>query len=99
MRVDKNTGKRYTDHNIPIDRTFAMVLPQVVEFKILNENYGYESDVWYNNTFCGDRYAVFKRPFGTKYWQQVTPWYLRFGYAQRKMFEAYNKLFYESEVK
>ena len=99
MRVDKNTGKRYTEHNMPLDKCIHMVIPKVAQFKILNENYGHESDVWYDGIFCGDRYAVFKYNLESHYWQQITPWYKRFGYAQGKMFEAYNKLFYESEVK
>ena len=63
------------------------------------EHFGHEDDVWYNQTFCGDRYAVFKRTVSNKTWYQITPWYNRFGWAQRKMFEAYNKMYYESEVK
>ena len=99
MRTDARTGKQYTVHNIPMNRTFSVVLPQKAEFRIMNETYGHEEDVWYYDQFCGDRYAVFKRTVDNKVWQQITPWYYRFGYAQRKMFEAYNKLFYESEVK
>lgn len=95
MRTDKNTGKQYTEHNIPMDRVHIIVLPKVAQFCIMNEYYGHESDVWYNDTFCGDRYAVFKRTRDGMVWQQTTTWYQRFGYAQRKMFEQYNKLFTE----
>lgn len=97
MRVDKNTGIRYTEHNMPYDKCIHMVIPKVAEFKILNENYGHEHFVWYHDTFCGDRYAVFKRIYGQQFWQQITPWYKRFGYAQRKMFERYNKDFYNGK--
>lgn len=97
MRVDKNTGKKYSDHNIPMNRTFTVILPQVAIYRIMAEHHGYEQDVWYHNTFCGDRYAVFKRKHGDRYWQQITPWYKRFGYAQRKMFERYDKDFYNGK--
>ena len=96
--TDKNTGKRYTVHNIPVDKVFIMVLPGHSELRIMNENYGHESDVWYDGTFCGDRYAVFERTVESSCWMQITPWYQRFGYAQRKMFERYNKNWKGKEV-
>lgn len=95
MRVDKKTGKKYTEHNIPMDKVNYLVIPGKVQFCIMNENYGHESDVWYNDTFCGDRYAVFERTVDTKVWQQVSPWYVYYGKAVNKMLDAYNKRFIE----
>lgn len=99
MRKDARTERYYTEHNIPMDRLNHLVIPGNVEFCIMSENYGHESDVWYNETFCGDRYAVFKRTVDTKCWQQVSPWYVKYGNAERKMLSLYDDKFYESEVK
>lgn len=99
MQKDVRTGRYYTVHNIPMGRLNHLVIPRNAEFCIMNENYGHESDVWYNETFCGDRYAVFKRTVDTMCWQQVSPWYVKYGTAERKMISLYNDKFYESEVK
>ena len=87
MRTDKKTGKTYTVHNIPMNRLHTVVVPNKAQFCIIAEHHGHEEDVWYNDTFCGDRYAVFKCTLEDRAWYQVTPWYYRFGYAQRKLFE------------
>ena len=99
MRIDKKTGKKYTEHNIPVDKLNYIVIPEKVQFCIMNENYGHESDVWYNGIFCGDRYAVFMRSIDSRCWQQVSPWYVKYGTAERKMLLLYDDKYYESEVK
>lgn len=86
MRIDKKTGKKYTSHNIPANSVTGISTHKGV-FCISNEAKGHEEDTRYNGTFLGDRYAVFKYNEQGIFWQQVTPWYVRFGYAHRKLFE------------
>ena len=86
MRVDKKTGKKYTSNNIPF-RSVTGITTHKGTFCIKNESTGHEQDTWYNDTFLGDRYAVFEYNEQARFWQQLTPWYVRFGYAQRKLFE------------
>lgn len=43
------------------------------------------SDVWYDDRFLGDEYAVFVKVEKCGFWQQITPWYCRVGNAVRRM--------------
>ena len=84
------TGKKYTNSNLPWGRIWTATDNNGKRYKICNENYTRPNDSWYNGVFIGDRYAVFeqiKLGNGSLFYQQVSKWYIRFGYAQRKLYE------------
>ena len=90
IRHDKLTGKYYTYHNIPVDKKGHLTAVQCSKgfYKIFSENHSHPEDSWYDGRFIGDRYAVFKWVNITPsqgFYQQVTPWYYRFGNAVRKL--------------
>ena len=90
IRHDKLTGKDYTYHNIPVDKKGHLTAVQCSKgfYKIFSENHSHPEDSWYDGRFIGDRYAVFKWVNTTPsqgFYQQVTPWYSRFGNAVRKL--------------
>ena len=92
IRHDKLTGKDYTYHNIPVDKKGHLTSVQCSKgfYKIFSENHSHPEDSWYDGRFIGDRYAVFKWVNTTPsqgFYQQVTPWYYRFGYAVNRMFK------------
>lgn len=92
IRVDKVTGKTYTYHNIPIDKKGTPTCIQCRKgfFKILNQNSRHPDDSWYEGRFIGDRYAVFmwiNNGGESGFFQQVSPWYMKYGNAVRKMNE------------
>lgn len=87
IRVDVETGKRYIN-NIPEGKITAITTPDGTQYKIVAQNHNHQDDVWYNGRFIGDYYGVFKyiKPdMGCGFWQQVSPWYFRYGNAERKM--------------
>lgn len=87
LRRDKATGKWYTWFNLPIPCTNA-IQTENGYYIILAESHYHPETQWYNDTFLGDRYAVFHWNTTTKecgFYQQVSPWYERFGNAVRKM--------------
>ena len=81
VKVDKSTGKKYFNNNIPVGKLRAMTTLEGKQYKIFSENG--TNDMWYNGKFLGDRYAVFFRANG--FWQQVSNWYCRYGNATRFM--------------
>lgn len=81
VKIDKSTGKKYFNNNIPVGALTGMSTPDGRIYKIFPESGN--SDVWYHGTFLGDRYAVFRKCHG--FWQQVSPWYCRYGNATRFM--------------
>ena len=84
IRIDKVTGKAYTWYNIPIiDGSLTCIQNSKGLFMIMAENHSHPEDSWYEGRFIGDRYAVFRRSNG--FFQQVSPWYERFGNAVRKL--------------
>lgn len=89
IRKDKNTGVEYTYHNIPIGR-LSSVQNEKGFYKIFESNHRYPLDSWYNDVkVCGD-YAVFiwvNTTPSTGFYQQISPWYMRYGNALRKMIE------------
>lgn len=87
IRTDIKTKKNYID-NIPEGRLNAITTPEGTQYKIMAQNKNHQEDSWYNGRFIGDNYGVFKyiKPDkGCGFWQQVSPWYSRYGNAQRKM--------------
>lgn len=98
MRKDVLTGKCYTDSNIPLDRKGGALTryedtANNRKYRIMSESMGHSDDMWYNGRFLGDRYAVFVWVATTStlgFWQQVTPWYIRYGYAVRMMLKKVN---------
>ena len=90
IRHDILTDKEYTYHNIPVDKKGHLTAVQCSKgfYKIFSENHSHPEDSWYDGRFIGDRYAVFKWVNTTPsqgFYQQVTPWYYRFGNAVRKL--------------
>ena len=80
IRLDVETGQLYNDGNIPMGRICACKISGKV-YKIFAQNG--TDDVWHNGKFIGDNYAVFVEANG--FWQQVSPWYSRYGNAERYM--------------
>ena len=90
IRHDKLTGKDYTYHNIPVDKKGHLTAVQCSKgfYKIFSENHNNPDASWYQGRFIGDSWAVFKWvKTGEKsgFYQQVSPWYSRFGNAVRKL--------------
>lgn len=89
VRKDKNTGITYTWHNIPHNR-LSSIQNEKGFYKIFESNHAHPNDSWYNDIkVCGD-YAVFKwinTTPSTGFYQQVSPWYMRYGNALNKMFK------------
>ena len=96
VRVDKNTGIWYTHNNIPLGKstgksgaiTAITINGNFYKIKTLYE--GHSEDCWYNDTFCGDYYAVFewvRTGIDSGFYQQITKWYSKFGWAKRRMLE------------
>lgn len=87
IRMDKKTGKMYTWHNIPYNRLIS-IQNEKGFYKIFESNHSHPNDSWYNDIkVCGD-YAVFKwenTSSSTGFYQQVSPWYIHYGSAIRKM--------------
>ena len=87
IRKDKNTGTLYNYFNIPYGR-LSSVQTSKGFFKIYESNHRHPNDSWYNDVkVCGD-YAVFvwvNTTPSTGFYQQVSPWYIRYGNACRKM--------------
>lgn len=82
-RIDSETGKKYFKNNIPVGRLNAMTGITGRRYKICAQN-GNDS-VWYNGRFLGDQYAVFVYVEKCGFWQQISPWYERYGNAVRYM--------------
>ena len=96
VRMDKDTGIWYTHHNIPLGKgtgkSGAIVSVGSGDnfYKIFTLNHDHPEDSWYNDIFIGDMYAVFKwiRTGTTSgFYQQVTKWYNKYGWAKRRMLE------------
>lgn len=85
-----NKGKAYID-NVPAG-AFSGVKSVAGDFKVMALNG--TKDCWYNNTFIGDNYAVFKKING--FYQQITKSYSKFGNAINAMVkiekEQYKKI-------
>lgn len=89
IRTDIETKKNYIN-NIPEGRLSATTTADGRQYKIIAQNINHQDDSWYNGRFIGDNYAVFKYIKHEKscgFWQQVSPWYCRYGNAERKMFQ------------
>ena len=92
LRIDRKTGKRYTYRNIPLDTKDTTDSIKSVNgyFKIFSMNHDHPDDSWYNGVFIGERYGVCKwvsTSPTTGFFQQVSNWYMRFGNAQRIMYQ------------
>ena len=96
VRVDKNTGIWYTHHNIPLGKgtgkSGALTsIQKGGEYYIIDTlNHSHPEDSWYDGVFIGDMYAVFKwikTGVDSGFYQQVTKWYYRYGWAKRRMLE------------
>ena len=88
LRFDQKTGKTYTWFNIPLPNTTSAQTENGY-FVIMNENHSHPEDSWYNGSFIGDRYAVFKwikSTTSTGFYQQISPWYAKYGNARNKLF-------------
>lgn len=81
FREDIKTHKKYTLTNIPIGRLCGVRLNQTHKFRIFSMSNWNGVDRWYNGEFMGDEYAVFSWIEQAHCWQQVSPWYVKFGNA------------------
>ena len=100
IRVDKNTGIWYSHDNIPLGKgtgksgAITSVTINGTYYIISNLNHGHSEDSWYKDTFCGDNYAVFKwvkTGIDSGFYQQITRWYSKYGWAKRRLLEIGNK--------
>ena len=91
VRIDKVTGKVYTWNNIPVDKRGHLTAIECRKgfYKIVSQNHNHPEDSWYQGRFIGDSYAVFKwvKTGESGFYQQVSPWYVWFGNAVRKLYE------------
>lgn len=83
IRLDVETGKLYNSKNIPLGILSGVATPTGKQYRIGSQNGN--SDVWYNDRFLGDNYAVFVKVEKCGFWQQITPWYCRVGNAVKRM--------------
>lgn len=90
IRIDKETGRSYTYHNIPLGKRGCLTSIQAggKYFTIRSENHHHPEDSWYEGKFIGDRYAVFQWINTSPeegFYQQVSNWYVYFGRAVNRM--------------
>ena len=99
IRKDKNTDIYYTYHNIPCGgknhRKGHIISIQNHNgfFKIFESNHDRPDYSWYDNIKVCSKYAVFKwvnTSIDNGFYQQVSPWYVRYGNALRKMIKLSN---------
>ena len=89
IRTDCKTKKQYTYFNLPIEEISCKQNKNGF-YIIFNEKRTHPNDAWYNGTFIGDRYAVFKwikTGIDSGFYQQMSKWYINFGWAKRKLHE------------
>lgn len=87
FRMCMRTRKLYYKHdNIPLrDNQITGYHINGKDFQILSQNHGRELDSWYEGKFTGDWYAVFVKSDYNNVRQQITPWYMAYGNAERRL--------------
>ena len=91
IKIDVKTNIHYID-NIPQLKNrkgrVSSIQTSKGFFKVFAQNHSHQLDSWYNDEFIGDNYAVFKwvnTAPNDGFYQQITPWYKRCGYAEHIM--------------
>lgn len=88
-RIDEVTGKMYNSKNIPLNRVCACE-SNGVKYNIVAQ--GEPGDYWYNGRFLGTNYAIFMKAPNMMFWQQISPWYAKYGNAERFMLKRAREL-------
>lgn len=83
-RYDNRSHTWYDEDNIPFNRDYRVTDEEGnLRYMIGEQNFGHELDSWYaGRKVCG-AYAVFKKYESGL--QQISPWYVMFGSAQKYM--------------
>lgn len=83
IRQDVKTGVQYNEYNIPYGRLNSVTTKTGERYSIIAMNSNHPDDSWYNGCLVSEKWAVFK--LTGNIWQQVSPWYSKYGLAIRKL--------------
>lgn len=91
IRQDVKTGKQYNEFNIPYGKLNSIETPSGKRFAIKAMNSGCPENSWHNGQLVDERWAVFELIKNRGFWQQVSPWYEKYGTASNRMVKLAQK--------